>query len=216
MSRLALLALLLAACGTAQAKPVAAPVAKPVSTLEVAKAFTYRVQIECGKGEPMRPGGTAVDIGHGALVTARHVVEGDEDCVFVLDQGDNVLKYATWTKKDPDHDIALLYSPDLEQANSAGASLCEPQLGDELIAVGYPRGPNDRIQRLSVTTGVVSSEGWGEGEVRITAPIYFGNSGGGAWNRRGSCLTGVTVSGFMQMDGWYFIVPAQLVAALMK
>lgn len=213
MRSLVLALLLVAACASKQVAPVATPVAKP-GVLTVAKAYTYRVQIDCGKGEPMRPGGTAVDIGHGALVTAKHVVEGDEECVFVLDQGDNILKYSTWTKKDPDHDIALLYSPDLEAAYSAGADLCDSQLGDEIMAVGYPRGPNDMIQRLSVTTGVVASEGWDGGDVRITAPIYFGNSGGGAWNRAGACLTGVTVSGFMQLDGWYFIVPAQLVAAL--
>ena len=192
----------LGACASASAEVKSAPMAGPADAM-IAK--TYRVTIDCG-GET-KPGGTAVDLGGGYLATAGHVIEGDELCSFVLDQDGSPRKVVSLAhRKHAEVDLGILYAPELD--TNHGAELCERPLGSTLFAVGYPRGPDDRIQRLTVTRGVLATEAtWDDGQARIDAPIFFGNSGGGAWAEDG-CLVGITVSGYMELDGWYFIVPS--------
>lgn len=147
------------------------------------------------------PGCTAVDIGHGRLVTAKHCVD---DLAIGAVTAIGVLTYMA-----PDRDFAVIISQ--ERIKHGAPVLRAPRLGEHVYAVGFPVQLATKTQELTVTDGVVSGPSDEEGSLRYTAPTYFGNSGGGVWAEDGSLL-GISVSGFMDHDGMYFMVSAEDVA----
>lgn len=147
------------------------------------------------------PGCTAVDIGGGRVVTAKH-------CVDEVDIGAKTA-IGVLTYRDPDHDFAFLVNQ--EWVKHPAANLRAPILGEHVYAVGYPMQLSTDTQELTVTDGVVCGPSDEEGHLRFTAPIYFGNSGGGVWAEDGS-LVGISVSGFLEMPGMNFMVSAEDVA----
>lgn len=184
---------LITACLPTPPAPVA-PVQELPKNVAVVTALKHTVFF---KG----PGCTAVDIGHGRLVTAKH-------CVDELKLGDKtsigMLAYVS-----ADRDFAVLISQ--ERIKNSPAELRAPRLGEHVYAVGYPVQLATKQQELTVTDGVVSGPSDKEGSLRFTAPIYYGNSGGGVWAEDGS-LIGISVSGFLQMPGMNFLVSAEDIA----
>jgi S1-C subfamily serine protease len=155
-------------------------------------------------------GCTAVDIGYGRVVTAKHCVE-DDDPERNWDVGD-VTNLGVVVYKSPELDFAILVNQ--EWIKNPPASLRAPRLGEHVYTVGYPMQLATDKQELTVTDGVAAGPFDDEGNIRITAPIYFGNSGGGCWAEDGSLL-GITVSGFVEMPGMNFMVSAEDVAEVL-
>lgn len=155
-------------------------------------------------------GCTAVDIGYGRVVTAKHCVE-DEDPERDWAVGEStsmgVLVY-----KSPELDFAVLINQDW--LKNPGVELRAPRLGEHVYAVGYPVQLATDTQELTVTDGVAAGPIDEEGYLRITAPIYFGNSGGGCWAEDGSLL-GITVSGYIRLPGMNYMVSAEDLAAVL-
>lgn len=187
MSRLAALvaALLVAAC----TKVV---VVSPGEVADVGVATALKHTIHAGD-----LGCTAVDVGRGMVVTAKH-------CVDELDAGtDTDEGYLVY--KSVARDFAVLF--DTGRLDAVRACMRAPKFGEHLYAVGYPAqlaAPAEMA--LTVTDGVFAGPtDESDGSVRITAPIWFGNSGGGVWADDG-CLLGISVSGFLQVPGMNYMV----------
>ena len=143
-------------------------------------------------------GCTGVDTGGGRVYTAAH-------CVDDLKPGAETA-HGQLTFTSPTLDFAYLY--DKARSGNAFACLRAPRLGEHLYTVGYPTNVLTGEQQLNITDGVFAGQYNPEsGEYRITAPIYFGNSGGGAWAEDG-CLVGLTVSLVRSVEGSGWIVPA--------
>lgn len=141
----------------------------------------------------MTEGCTAVDVGRGRVLTAKHCV--DTDTV-----GDT-LSVGVLTFVSPIRDFAVLLSSEI----NPDACMRPPVLGEHVYAVGYPVQLVTEKQALTVTDGVFAGPEGDNGELRFTAPIYFGNSGGGVWATDG-CLVGLSVSGILQMPGMNYLV----------
>lgn len=142
----------------------------------------------------MSEGCTAVNIGEGWVLTAKHCtndnVPGDEMSVGTLAYQAEV-------------DLAILYNQ--WHAPDPRACLRTPRLGEHVYAVGYPMQRVSKDQALTVTDGVISTvKPTKEGEIRTSAPLFFGNSGGGLWGEDG-CLLGITVAAFMDTAENYIV-----------
>lgn len=143
----------------------------------------------------MVEGCTAVDVGGGWVLTAKHCT--DENTF-----GD-LMSVGLLMFQDPKLDYAVLY--DAHRYENARACMRAPKLGEHVYAVGYPAQRVNRKQLLTVTSGVISTVTPApSGEIRTSAPLYFGNSGGGLWGTDG-CLLGITVSAFMDTAENYIV-----------
>jgi serine protease Do len=159
---------------------------------------TVLVTIECDGDDS--GGGSAVLMGGDIALTARHVVEGQEGCDIEVGNASfraDVLSY----KEDKNSDLAILkldreaYTPHLDMSQG--------ELGEHVTVVGYPVNLASDRQMLNVTDGVIAAYNYdGSGEDRITAQVYFGNSGGPVFSDDGR-LVGIAVSLFCQRVGGY-------------
>lgn len=188
-----LLAILFSSCTT---RVVVMPT--PTADVGVVTAIASTVKMT-------KPSGcTAVKIGGKLLVTAKHCVD-EINPGTATDVGALLFRGGT--------DWAALGS--LEGPPHVHICIRNPQLGERAYSVGYPgqRASTSRI--LVVTEGVVSTIiPDSDGEIRTSAPIYFGNSGGGLWGTDG-CLLGLTVSGVIDTAENY-IVPSWDFAGLVN
>lgn len=161
-------------------------VATPELDVGVASALQHTVR--------MSEGCTAVNIGEGWVLTAKHCTDdnnlGDEMSVGTL-----VFQGET--------DFAVLYNEN--RATDPTYCLRAPRFGEHVYAVGYPMQRETKKQALTVTDGVISTvRPSPDGEIRTSAPLFFGNSGGGLWAEDG-CLLGVTVAAFMDTAENYIV-----------
>lgn len=180
------LALGLAACSP-RTLVVRAPAEQDVAVETGMKHTVFAEKLGC----------SAIDIGRGVVVTAEHCVDhlalGDET-------GAGMIIYVS-----RDRDFALLF--DVARLDNPRPTIRAPRLGEHVYAIGYPVQLATKKQALTVTDGIVAGPDDGEGHLRITAPVYYGNSGGGLWAEDGA-FVGVTVSGFLEMPGMNFVVSA--------
>jgi S1-C subfamily serine protease len=179
--RAAVLCLLLIGCGSA---PV---VTTGRANLAVSTALRHTLL--------MTEGCTAVDIGRGRVLTAKHCVDSPE----LADE----YSVGAVVYRSPERDFAVLY--DAERFRHSRARLRVPVLGEHVYAVGFPSQLDKSGQKLTVTDGIIAGPCDAEGSLRFTAPIYYGNSGGGVWADDGS-LIGISVSGFLTMPGQSYLV----------
>ena len=203
MRSLLLALLLAAACGTAQATPAAPAAFDPV---QFAIDHTYRVEVDC-PGENDDSGGSAVDIGEGVFLTAKHVVDPlYVGCVVKLknDTHQFVSDNVEW------HPSADMAAVTVVTYDSPQVGFVAPSLGLDVVAVGYPSNATSDGQELGVTKGNVAGRPEKDGEVRFTAPIWRGNSGGGVWDYNGH-LAGISVSMLLGRPSWFYLVPASSV-----
>ena len=211
MSRLIFVAIIamLSACTAAGRAELSRPEA-----FDVADA-TYRVSVECQGGHA--GGGSAVMLQDHVLVTAGHVGTSAW-CRYELYQNGTYRGPSWLLKAAAGADLALLYTP----LTGRTIELGDPWVGAEVWAAGYPGTPGTGEQQYAVSRGTVASR---SGEVfRVTAPIYHGSSGGGAWDDQGR-LVGITVGALespglfgtpVPYDGWYYMEPADRVSALLE
>ena len=141
-------------------------------------------------------GCTGVAVGGDRLVTAKHCVPDDAKAGDAYEGGE--LLYIS-----PSYDFAVarLPGPHVRIALRAG------ELGEHIYVVGWPVQLGSGEQALTVTDGLVAGPVDAEGQARITAPVYFGNSGGGVWADDGA-LVGIAVSIYAaHVDGYDQPVP---------
>ena len=91
--------------------------------------------------------GSGFPVQRGLVVTNAHVVAGSRDQEVVTNEGDRTD--ATVVYFDPNHDLALLWAPDLSVAPLRLAS-APAQRGQEAVVIGYPGGGPERFIGASI------------------------------------------------------------------
>ncbi len=147
----------------------------------------------------------------GLILTAAHVVDGNDTVRIRLDNGDQVEGQVLGT--DTDVDIAVIQI-DVEGVTPATLNVDKPRVGQLAVAVGSPWGLES-----TVTAGIVSAVDQANCEfngcysmVQTDAAINPGNSGGPLVDRHGQVI-GINVSIFTESganDGVGFAVPASI------
>ncbi len=127
-------------------------------------------------------GCSAVRLGYNRVLTAKHCLPDDATAGETFETG--VLTYVS-----PDHDFAVFFTPDSIEPVEWRTG----EMGEHLYVVGYPVQHGGGGQKLTITDGVLAGPIDSDEQERITAPVYFGNSGGGVWGDDGRLL-GIAVS----------------------
>lgn len=178
------LVVLLVAC--AAPRTAAAP-AVPVSPVQYAIDHTVFLA---------KSGCTGVLMGADRLVTAKHCLPDGAKTGDSYEGGE--LLYVS-----PAYDFVVVKFPDARSA----VRLHSATIGEHIYVVGYPVQLGSGAQVLTVTDGLVAGPVDAEGQARITAPVYFGNSGGGVWSESGE-LVGIAVSIYAaRIDGYQYPLP---------
>ena len=178
----------------------AAPIAPPDPALlrdpsvrDAARSVVRVSGTACGLGVA----GSGWVAAPGVVVTAAHVVAGQDDTV-VDPPGADPLR-ATAVAFDRRNDVAVLRVDGLAAQPLA---LGEPDPGEAVAILGYPEdGPlSATAGRIGRTVAVLSDDAYGRGPVRrtITAvrgDIRHGHSGGPAVDREGTVATTVFAAG---------------------
>ncbi len=131
--------------------------------------------------------------GPGLVVTAAHVVAGQDDTTVVPPDGEPLGAQAV--AFDARNDLAVLRVPGLE---SPALRLGEPRSGATVAILGYPEnGPYDaRAGRIGQTVRILGEDAYGRRAGLRTVTTFrgrvrHGNSGGPAVSTRGEVLTTV-------------------------
>jgi S1-C subfamily serine protease len=153
-------------------------------------------------------GCTGVAAGANRLLTAKHCIPDDAKAGDGYEGG--TLLYIS-----PTYDFVVVEARD----RRFPVAMRAPRLGEHLWVIGYPVQLGSGEQELTITDGIVAGPVSSDGEARITAPVYFGNSGGGVWSDTGELL-GLAVSIYAYSPGGArplpypaqsFMVPANLI-----
>ena len=137
------------------------------------------------------------------VVTNHHVVE-DEDAIDVRVENTRTYK-ATLLGYDSDKDVAVMSIC----CNSSFTALAwdseaSAEVGDKVVAVGYPRASSSRV---TATLGEVNNDWLGValGYIAHDAPLNPGNSGGPLFSMEGKVL-GVN-TGSSTTTGLFYALP---------
>jgi S1-C subfamily serine protease len=148
---------------------------------------------------------------NGLVVTAAHVVAGEED-TEVVTLHDGVLP-ARAVAFDPHNDVAVLLVDGLE---APPLQLKDPRPGTAIAIVGYPlNGPLEASAgRIGETETVLAQDAYGEGQTRrrftsLSGTVQHGNSGGPAVDASGAVQS--TVFAARAAGGGGYGVPASVV-----
>ena len=138
----------------------------------------------CGLGVE----GSGWVVAEGLVVTAAHVVAGEEDTEVVASSG-GALTAQTVTF-DPHNDVAVLRVDNLD---APPLRLKDPQPGAAIAIVGYPlNGPLEASAgRIGETETVLAQDAYGDGPTRrvvtsLGGTVEHGNSGGPAVDASGA------------------------------
>ena len=166
--------------------------------------------------------------GRSYIFTAAHVVEFSDkanaphfNCVINIQREQDVgtennKVVASLVAKHTGRDVAVLRVP-VDFGVNTELEL-NPFTGEDVWAVGFPMqkmSPSSKI--LSITKGTLATVGvpaskksFGQYH-RVTSQVYFGNSGGGVWNKEGKLLSIVSAlfagSGKVPYEGYYYTKP---------
>lgn len=173
-------------------------------------ARTVRITAHCTGVQ--QPGwGSGVIIQTGIVATAAHVLK--PGCEL---RARGVV--ARPAAIDLEADVALLVAPGLPPWAQVEASV--PYTGQWVVTVGFPAQLLDQARPyMSVSPGYLATDlgRW----YRVTAPAYYGNSGGGVFDDRGR-LVGLFVAMHTAapidapVDGMYYAAPARVVFRLLE
>jgi S1-C subfamily serine protease len=139
----------------------------------------------------------------GTLVTSFHLIEFAETMKVILN--DNTTHKAKLISGNKEVDLALLRVKDLREFKPVILAN-EPKLfsGQNIFVVSSPFGLIN-----SVSTGVVShpNRKFGNGTMlQITAPVYYGSSGGAVFNQEGEVI-GIVSGGSTNAPGINLAIP---------
>ena len=175
-----------------KAKP-AVPVIKPVmpdveSNIAVQRfPFPSGVTIIGGSG-------FVVDAGR-KVVTNRHVVEGGKEFAIRTGLGEVIKARLVFTSNTDDIAVLELAKPLPADRAIPSSSFVKPQVGRNVVVMGYPLWYLLGEGSPSLTNGVVSKRTGlrdDAGTFQITAKVNKGNSGGPVFDMRGN-VVGITV-----------------------
>ncbi|MFN5354817.1 MAG: trypsin-like peptidase domain-containing protein [Burkholderiaceae bacterium] len=175
-----------------KAKP-AVPVVKPVmpdveSNIAVQRfPFPSGVTIIGGSG-------FIVDAGR-KVVTNRHVVEGGKEFAIRTGLGEVIKARLVFTSSTDDIAVLELAKPLPADRAIPSSSFVKPQVGRNVVVMGYPLWYLLGEGSPSLTNGVVSKRTGlrdDAGTFQITAKVNKGNSGGPVFDMRGN-VVGITV-----------------------
>jgi S1-C subfamily serine protease len=162
------------------------------------------------------------------LFTAAHVVEFNDkknashfNCIINIQRAEdagteNNKMVATLVAKSTGRDVAVLRVPKDLGVNTALE--VEPFTGEDVWAAGFPvQKMSRRSKILSITKGTLATvdvparkKKFGAYH-RVTSQVYFGNSGGGIWNKQGKLLAVVSSmfanSEKVPYEGYYYTKP---------
>lgn len=149
--------------------------------------------------------------GPGLVVTAVHVVAGEEDTSVVTVDGLSLRAEALVV--DARNDVAVLRVPGLQ---APPLRLVDPRTGASVAIVGYPlNGPlSATAGRIGSTAAVLAQDAYGRGPTRrvvtsLNGTVQHGNSGGPAVDGSGAVQT--TVFAARGTGGGGYGVPASVV-----
>lgn len=175
-------------------------------TATVISQWSDRVgRVEClfalSDGRVGRSVGSAVAVAQGegmSFVTNKHVVTGQNNlvptqCSVTLSNSSEAeLVAGTQIRVSADKDLGWLpitVPSEALQSVPSSMRICEatPQLGDELVILGYPSVGS--MESITATEGIISGF---DGDMYVTsAKIERGNSGGAAIHTRNNCFLGI-------------------------
>ena len=138
------------------------------------------------------------------VVTAHHVIE-DEDAIDVRVKNIRTYK-ATLLGYDSDKDVAVMsICCSTDFISLAWDSDASAKQGDQVVAVGYPRGSSNRV---TATIGWIKDDRVGDefGFIAHDAPLNPGNSGGPLFSSEGKVL-GVNTASSTRIEGIFYAVP---------
>jgi S1-C subfamily serine protease len=173
------------------------------------------------------------------LFTAAHVLEFKDrkrakhfDCVYYIQKNEDAgtkknRHIATIVTKSSNRDIAVL-KVDANLGIDTNIEL-DGFTGEDIWVAGFPSqftAPGKKL--LSITKGTLATNNlprrgnpakYGY-NYRVTAAVYFGNSGGGLWSKEGK-LMGIVSSmsvgpGDVPYDGFYYVKPVKEVLELLN
>lgn len=170
----------------------------PAAAVERVAPSTVHLTTEAGTG-------TGFVIANGLLVTNRHVVEAAQTITARNDET-NVYP-AEVLRIDDTLDLAVLRIPGLELPVPAFASSTTVEIGDELLALGYPLGAT----RLTASRGILSTtRNTGGRLLQTDAALNPGNSGGPLVNNCGAVI-GMNTAIDPRGQGVGFAIPIEQV-----
>jgi len=187
--------------------PPAAPGEEPAAdAAEVILPSVVHIKTSTGIGSGVVYGAS------GLIVTAAHILSGDETVTIRFDDGE--LTEGEVVGVVPDADVAVI-EVDMDDLPAATFNVDKPRVGQMAVAVGSPWGLES-----TVTAGIISAIDQANcsfsgcvSMVQTDAAINPGNSGGPLVDRDGSVL-GLNVSIFTGSganDGVGFAVPSSVV-----
>jgi S1-C subfamily serine protease len=151
------------------------------------------------------------------VVTAAHVVAGEEDTVVELRHSKRTLS-ATVVAFDKKNDLAVLH---VRHLRVRPLEVHDPTSGQAVAILGYPEnGPLTVVPgRLGSTTVVLSEDAYGHGPVARTitsvrGSVRHGNSGGPTVDASGRVTTTVFAARLGSKGG--FGVPSEIVQKLLR
>jgi serine protease DegQ len=206
-SAIAAAAVAIAAGASAPRLGLAQPAGMPSLAPILKKITPAVVEIEIKGRLPPEPGqkkgvirelqgtgsGVVYDEAHGYIVTNSHVIEHADEITVTLTDG-RAYK-AKRVGGDPDFDLAVVQVPTEELTSIPFADSRELQVGDFVLAIGYPQGIGQ-----SVSSGIISGlhrskigiEEY-ENFIQTDAAVYPGNSGGALVSLQGD-LVGINTA----------------------
>lgn len=148
-------------------------------------------------------------VGPHSVLTAAHCVQDNKfvvDGVTQVEDHDLAVAEAKVLKVSEHQDLALLGVPAMSH-NYANVALSWSQ-GEELTIVGHPNGEKWVWMRGWIEKAILYSGPFDNindvAYLRVQAPIWYGNSGGGAWDHAGN-LVGIAsmMSQVQPTLGWF-------------
>lgn len=147
----------------------------------------------------------------GLVVTAAHVVAGENDTIVVARSGESLAAEAVFY--DPRDDVAVLRVRGL---SARALRLVDPRPGAAVAIVGYPEnGPLDAVPgRIGRTATVIGQDAYGRGPLSrtvtsLSGEVRHGDSGGPAVDASGAVQA--TVFAARRGGGGGYGVPASIV-----
>lgn len=163
-----------------------------------------------GEVEPYCGG---VWIGPTKILTALHCVLGEDGTLWVQASSAKEPVWAEFLAGDVRTDLALLETSSTNRHLVARLPSKEPLSGDPVHIVGHTQGfPWTYASGAvaAVRSHAVGPRGGTLSALQISAPVWFGNSGGGAWNETGELIG---ISSWVSVKGpglAFFVAPLEI------
>jgi S1-C subfamily serine protease len=184
------------ACTTAPARAPRFPAGELVSTT---LALVSEPTIDDPAGSVFCSG---VWVSDAAILTAAHCVRETPPCEVVWYRAhEGTPRPAMLMRLDPAVDLALLVDPGAPRHPTAPLALAPPAVGTDLAFVGHPGGVEWTFFRGSAA-------GFADPWLQVSAPVFFGCSGGGAFNDYGELVGIAHTVPMRRVSGSWMLVPA--------